>query len=72
MREIDFKYFYSELSSKSKTKITFSEDELIYYMAFFSAGISAICKVWLLNGLKETPEQMAELINKQYMIKEKI
>lgn len=72
MKEIDFKNFYEKFNSNNKTKNMFSENELIYHMAFFASGINAICKVWLLNGLKETPEQMAKIIEKEYDLREKI
>lgn len=72
MKQTDFLKFYKEFSSITKAKTMFNEDELIYHMAFFSAGLSSICKIWLLNGLKETPKQLAEIIKKEYNFKEKI
>lgn len=39
-------------------------------MAFFSAGLKAICKVWLETGLKESPEEMSELLYKEYSNKD--
>ena len=39
----------------------------IYYRAsFFGAGIKEMCRLWLENDCKETPEQMASLLLEEY------
>ena len=39
----------------------------IYYRAsFFGAGIKEMCRLWLENDCKETPEQMARLLLEEY------
>ena len=44
-----------------------TNDIEIYYRAnFFGAGIKAICEIWLERDCKETPEQMAHLLIKEY------
>lgn len=68
MEVTDFKSFISPMKN-SKAKYTFSETELIYHMAFFAAGLKAICKVWLKTGLQESPEQLAQIIAKEYQTK---
>ena len=36
------------------------------HIEFFKAGISAVIKKWLLNGCKETPEEINEVIKSEY------
>lgn len=37
-----------------------------YHMEFFKNGITAIIKMWLAGGCKETPEEMNEIIQSEY------
>lgn len=37
-----------------------------YHMEFFKSGITAIIKMWLERGCKETPEEMNEIIQSEY------
>ena len=37
-----------------------------YHMEFFRGGFDAIVKMWLDNGCRETPEEMAEIIRSEY------
>ena len=37
-----------------------------YHITFFKNGINAIIKMWLENGCKESPEEMAEIIKQEY------
>lgn len=37
-----------------------------YHMEFFKSGITAIIKMWLADGCKETPEEMNEIIKSEY------
>jgi len=49
------------------TKIDKSNSMAIYYRAsFFGAGIKEMCRLWLENDCKETPEQMASLLLEEY------
>ena len=44
-----------------------SIDMGLYYRAsFFGAGIKEICRLWLENNCKETPEEMASLLLEEY------
>ena len=44
-----------------------SIDMGLYYRAsFFGAGIKEMCRLWLENDCKETPEQMASLLLEEY------
>lgn len=38
-----------------------------YHIEFFKAGMSAIIKKWLLSGCLETPEEIAEIIKREYI-----
>lgn len=40
--------------------------ELMYRANFFGAGIKEICRLWLERDCKETPEQMAHILIKEY------
>ena len=37
-----------------------------YHIEFFRNGLNAIIKLWLSNGCKETPEEMAEVLKSEY------
>lgn len=39
---------------------------LFYRASFFGAGIKEMCRLWLENDCKETPEQMASLLLEEY------
>lgn len=39
---------------------------LFYRASFFGAGIKEMCRLWLENNCKETPEQMASLLLEEY------
>ena len=48
-----------------------SKTMAIYYRAsFFGAGIKEMCRLWLENDCKETPEQMASLLLEEYKNRE--
>ena len=55
MGQNDFKKFYAKLKN-IVARGEYKNDEIIYHMAFFSAGLNAVCKVWINTGLKESPE----------------
>lgn len=44
----------------------FGGKHLQYHMEFFRCGLTAIIKMWLDNGCRETPEEMAEIIKSEY------
>ena len=39
---------------------------LIYHIEFFRNGLNAIIKLWLAGGCKESPEEMAEILESEY------
>ena len=71
MEQTDFLKFFNKLENDADLRFDYGDNEIIYHMAFFSAGLKAICKVWLNTGLKETPAQMAEIVYKEYSKKSK-
>ncbi len=47
-----------------------TELEIFYRASFFGAGIKEICRIWLERDCKETPEQVAKLLIKEYSNRE--
>ena len=41
-------------------------DNLKYHMEFFRNGLNAIIKLWLAGGCQESPEEMADVLKKEY------
>ena len=41
-------------------------DHLKYHIEFFRNGLNAIIKLWLAGGCLESPEEMAEVIKREY------
>lgn len=37
-----------------------------YHFEFFKSGITAVIKMWLANGCKETPEEIYEVVRDEY------
>lgn len=44
----------------------FQDPFVEYHMEFFKSGITRIIKMWLQNGCKESPEDMAGIIRSEY------
>lgn len=65
MAKSDFDAYKKNVKSSTES-LYYSEREIVYHLAFFGAGLNAVCKVWLNTDMKETPEQMAEIIYKEY------
>ncbi|MBE5817404.1 MAG: TetR/AcrR family transcriptional regulator [Clostridiales bacterium] len=42
------------------------DSNLKYHIEFFRNGLNAIIKLWLVNGCKESPEEMAEVLKSEY------
>jgi len=43
-----------------------SIDNKEYHVAFFKAGLNAILQMWLNNGCKESPEEIDQIIKREY------
>ncbi len=59
--DIETFHFNKELASEQ-----FDRKHIKYHMEFFRAGITSIIKIWLDNGCKESPEEMARIIEDEY------
>ena len=44
----------------------FGEENVLYHIEFFRNGFNAIVKMWLLGGCKESPEEMAGILETEY------
>ncbi len=63
----DFSEFSSStLNEQEALKFLGSTENLDYHIEFFKAGMNAIIKKWLQNNCKESPEEMNEIISKEY------
>lgn len=58
-----FNNFYINENVKNHFKQEYTK----YHIAFFQAGLNALIKMWLDNGCKESPEEMAEIIKSEYI-----
>lgn len=70
MGQNDFLGFWKKVQNTS-ARLPYPKGEMFYHMAFFGAGLSAVCKIWLNTGMKQTPEEMAEIIAAEYAAKSK-
>ena len=55
----------SNIKDKSTT-IHADDVELRYRASFFGAGIKELCRLWLERDCQESPEEMAELLLREY------
>jgi len=44
----------------------FGGEHIRYHIEFFRNGLNAVIKLWLAGGCKETPEEMEEIIKREY------
>ncbi len=44
----------------------FDNKHIDYHVEFFRNGFNALLKIWLFNGCKQTPEELEELIEREY------
>ena len=51
---------------ENKAAPTSNEIELFYRASFFGAGIKELCRLWLERDCKESPEEMAFILYKEY------
>lgn len=55
-----------ELYDTQQAREYFDNKHIHYHIEFFKNGLNAIVKLWLESGCKETPEEMEEIIKKEY------
>lgn len=65
--------FWNKISSEIKKEYSFlwsselkslSQNQIDYYSTFVIDGYIAVIKVWILNGMEESPEEMVHLANR--------
>jgi len=61
----DDKFLVSVYDVKQAEKEQITEN-LKYHIEFFRNGLNAIIKMWLSDGCKESPEEMAEILKQEY------
>ena len=61
----DDKFLVSIYDVKRAEKEQLTEN-LKYHIEFFRNGLNAIIKMWLADGCKESPEEMAEILKQEY------
>ena len=66
-----FKLCYDEKHKISvydprRAEVEHIDQNINYHIEFFRSGLNAIIKMWLGNGCKESPEEMAEILKSEY------
>ena len=61
----DDKHLISIYDTRRATK-EHMDQNIKYHIEFFRNGLNAIIKLWLANGCKESPEEMAEVLKAEY------
>jgi len=61
----DDKFLVSIYDVKRAEKEQLTEN-LKYHIEFFRNGLNTIIKMWLADGCKESPEEMAEILKQEY------
>ena len=46
--------------------LNFGDTNVKYHIEFFRNGFNAIIKLWLKDGCKESPEEMAQILKTEY------
>lgn len=62
------KYPFS-LCDESLAASRYGNRHIEYHNAFFNAGLNRIIELWLENGCKESPREMADIIKEEYQAK---
>ena len=57
------KIYTYDLSQAERSQVG---ENIKYHIEFFRSGINAIIKMWLADGCKETPEEMARILQTEY------
>ncbi|MBQ3073296.1 MAG: TetR/AcrR family transcriptional regulator [Ruminococcus sp.] len=66
-----FKLCYDEkhlitVYDPKRAEVEHVDSNIRYHIEFFRNGLNAIIKLWLANGCKESPEEMAEVLKQEY------
>lgn len=49
-----------------RAKLEFENRNIQYHIEFFRNGLNAIIKMWLADGCRESPKEMAEILKAEY------
>ena len=49
-----------------RAELELENKNIRYHIEFFRSGLNAIIKMWLADGCKESPEEMAEILKSEY------
>lgn len=61
----DDKFLVSTYDTK-RAEMEHIDSNIKYHIEFFRNGLNAIIKLWLAGGCKESPEEMAAVLKKEY------
>lgn len=50
----------------NRAKADFDNQNIKYHIEFFRNGLNAIIKMWLNDGCKESPQEMADVLKQEY------
>lgn len=50
----------------NRAKTDFDNQNIKYHIEFFRNGLNAIIKMWLNDGCKESPQEMADVLKQEY------
>lgn len=59
---------FAEMHSTFFLNAGFDMETISFLMTFFCAGLKALALKWLLNGCRESPQEMVELLEKAYCV----
>jgi AcrR family transcriptional regulator len=51
----------------NKQGFYYKDNEIEYHINFFGGGLKAICGNWLANNCRETPQEMAKILQNEYV-----
>lgn len=51
---------------ESRAEIEFQNKNIAYHIEFFRNGLNSIIKMWLDGGCQESPEEMADILKREY------
>jgi len=63
----DIQHFGLDVAMAEKL---YGSKNIEYHVAFFYSGLNAVIRRWLENGCRETPEEIDEVIRREYGVKQ--
>lgn len=62
----DYK-FYKEKLIIHNIPFNYMQDELYYHISFFSGGLTSLCKKWIKSDFQTSCEEMADILQREYL-----